>query len=137
VNRRELQALADVRLREAQVLYRARQFSGSYYLAGYALECALKACVAKKVRRYDFPDREIVNKSWTHDLKRLAIVAGIDDARVHRAGADDIFRRNWDVCTRWTEESRYGRTNKADCRLFLDAIMEENHGLLPWIEAFW
>ena len=137
VNRRELQTLADIRLREARVLLRARQFSGAYYLAGYALECALKDCIAKQSRRYEFPDKKIVNESWTHDLKKLAAIAGLERPCLQRSNSDAIFRRNWDVGTRWTPESRYGKTHKADCRLFLDAIMEENHGLLPWIEAFW
>lgn len=137
MNRRELQALASVRLREAKVLFRARQFSGADYLAGHALECALKACIANRIRRYEFPDKKIVNESWRHDLKKLAAVAGLEREFLQRSDTDAIFRRNWDLCTRWNEESRYGRTNRADCMLFLDAIMEENHGLLSWIEAFW
>jgi HEPN domain-containing protein len=136
VNRRELQTLADVRLREAQVLVRARQFSGAYYLAGYALECALKACIAKQSRRYDFPDKK-VNESWTHDLRKLVLLAKIDEARVRRASGDDIFRRNWEIVTSWSPDSRYRTADQASCRAFLDAIMEEHHGLLPWIKQLW
>ena len=44
---------------------------GAYYLAGYAIECALKACIAKATRRYDFPDRKKVDASHTHDLREL------------------------------------------------------------------
>src|SRR5919106_3680906 len=40
--------------------------SGAYYLAGYAVECGLKACIAKQVRRHEFPDRTTVNQSHTH-----------------------------------------------------------------------
>jgi hypothetical protein len=45
--RAELQALAARRIREARVLFDAGEFDGAYYLAGYAIECALKAIVIK------------------------------------------------------------------------------------------
>jgi len=35
-------------------------FDGAYYLAGYAVECAIKACIAKGTRRYEFPDKRKV-----------------------------------------------------------------------------
>jgi HEPN domain-containing protein len=43
LNRRDFQELALVRLNEAKVLLDAGHFDGAYYLAGYAVECALKA----------------------------------------------------------------------------------------------
>jgi len=47
VNRRDLQALSRIRLTEAKALLRLGHYDGAYYLAGYAAECALKACIAK------------------------------------------------------------------------------------------
>jgi hypothetical protein len=41
VNRADLQQLAETRLREAKVLLDAGEWSGSYYLCGYSVECAL------------------------------------------------------------------------------------------------
>lgn len=137
MNRRDLQNLSNLRSREAQALFRAKQFSGAYYLAGYALECGLKACIAKQFKRYEFPDRKIVNDSWTHDLKKLTAIARLDEARLQRAAQDEIFRRNWDVTMLWSEESRYRTTDKSNCKALLDAIMEEHHGLIPWIKALW
>jgi HEPN domain-containing protein len=49
--------MAMVRLKEANVLLRLGLSDGAYYLAGYAVECALKACIAKGTRRYEFPDK--------------------------------------------------------------------------------
>ncbi len=43
MNRAELQRLAKDRLLDAKALFAARRWSGAYYLAGYAVECALKA----------------------------------------------------------------------------------------------
>jgi HEPN domain-containing protein len=47
VNRNGLQDLSKVRLKEATALLNLRMYDGAYYLAGYAVECALKACIAK------------------------------------------------------------------------------------------
>jgi HEPN domain-containing protein len=55
VNRKDLQRLARTRLSEARVLLSAKKYDGAYYLAGYAIEFALKSCVAKQVKKFDFP----------------------------------------------------------------------------------
>ncbi|HLF84399.1 MAG TPA: HEPN domain-containing protein [Blastocatellia bacterium] len=63
MNRNDLKLLAVTRLREAKVLLANGEYSGAYYLAGYVVECALKACIAKRTKRHDFPDRKIANKA--------------------------------------------------------------------------
>jgi HEPN domain-containing protein len=56
MNRYDFQKLARIRLEEAKVLLRHGKYEGCYYLCGYAVEFALKACIAKMTERYDFPD---------------------------------------------------------------------------------
>jgi hypothetical protein len=48
VNRTDLQELADIRIEEAAALLALTppKPDGAYYLAGYAVELALKACIA-------------------------------------------------------------------------------------------
>jgi HEPN domain-containing protein len=58
--------------------FKAGEYSGAYYLAGYAVECALKACFAKGVKRYDFPDKDRAGKIFTHKLAELARLAKLD-----------------------------------------------------------
>lgn len=137
MNRKDLQSFANVRLREARILFRAREYSGAYYLAGYAVECALKACIAKQYKRHEFPDKKIVNDSYTHDLKKLAAIAKVDEARLEFSNSDEVFQKNWDLITLWSEESRYRTADKAECKLLLDAIMEKNHGIMPWLKKHW
>ncbi len=55
MNRIDLQQLARARLREAEALLNAGEWSGAYYLAGYAVECGLKACIAKLTGLARFP----------------------------------------------------------------------------------
>jgi HEPN domain-containing protein len=51
MNRDTLQRISNQRRREVAVLLEAGLYAGAYYLAGYAVECALKACIAKKTAR--------------------------------------------------------------------------------------
>jgi len=78
MTRRDLQQLATLRIREARQLLQTSNFSGAYYLAGYTIELGLKACIARKTRRYDFPELTVVRDSFTHDLKKLVRIAGLE-----------------------------------------------------------
>ena len=97
VDRKDLQELSKVRLKEATALLKLGLFDGAYYLAGYAVECTLKACIAKGTQRCEFPDKTKVDSSYSHDLGKLIKVAGLDEARLERAGKDPDFQTNWDV----------------------------------------
>ena len=44
---------------------------------GYAIECAIKAAIAKQTKRYDFPNKRLAMDSYTHDLKSLIQTAGL------------------------------------------------------------
>jgi HEPN domain-containing protein len=137
MNRKRLQALSEIRLREAQALFRAKHFSGTYYLAGYAVECALKACIAKQIKRYDFPDKKRVNDSYTHNLKELAGLSNLNQALLARSETDEAFQANWNLITLWSEKSRYETADGVKAKSLLDAIMESNSGVLPWIRQYW
>ena len=49
MTRKDFQQLARVRLKEAKALLNLEHFACAYYLAGYVIECALKACIAKSL----------------------------------------------------------------------------------------
>ncbi|MCV5491797.1 HEPN domain-containing protein, partial [Escherichia coli] len=55
MNKNDLEALSDTRLNEAKCLLDHGFFHGAYYLCGYAVECALKACIAKSFLQHEFP----------------------------------------------------------------------------------
>jgi hypothetical protein len=60
MNRNELQKISRLRVKEAKVLLDNGYAPGAYCLMGYAVECVLKACIAKKTKRYDCPDHKQV-----------------------------------------------------------------------------
>ena len=87
----DFQALARTRLREARLLRQSRRFDGAYYLVGLAVECALKVCIARHTRRYDFPDRRIVEDSYTHDLTKLVRTANLQSSLERECSSNDGF----------------------------------------------
>lgn len=137
MNRRDLQILSQTRLLEARALLRAELPDGAYYLAGYAVECALKACIAKGTQRYDFPDRRSVEASHTHNLKDLIRVADLETARLEEALINPVFKNYWDVVQQWTEHSRYRRNNLDMARTLVEAAGNGKHGVIVWIKRHW
>src|SRR5271157_4939437 len=106
MNRADFRELAQCRLEEAEVLLRNRKFSGAYYLAGYSIECALKARLAKQTKRYDFPpEPNFVNSS--HNLQQLLDRANLQKVFEKEKARDPQFAINSNVIKDWTEKSRY------------------------------
>lgn len=89
--RRDFQRLAAVRAREALILKRSGSALGAYYLAGLAVECALKACIAKSTRRFEFPNKKRAEDAWKHDLGGLLLLAGMKDQLDAELNRDNSF----------------------------------------------
>lgn len=138
MNRAELQWLAEERLREARALLRVRCWSGAYYLAGYAVECGLKACIIKYLMTTDqFPERKFSEQCWTHELERLVLLAGLKAKRDVDAAADPSLNANWRTVKDWSEACRYARTTKTIAEEFYNAIADKKHGVFSWIKSHW
>ena len=138
MNRAEFQKLADLRAREAGVLLAARCYDGAYYLAGYAVECALKACIAKRTRRHDFPPpRSEVDACYTHDLARLLRAAELDGEFEEARKGDAILSGYWKAVASWSEQARYKRASKSRATELYEAVTDPYHGVLPWLKTRW
>ena len=93
MNRRSFQRLAALRMEDATALLAARRASGAYYLAGYAVECALKACICKKTKSGDWPAKpDDVRKMYSHDLNDLFRLADLQSLRDAERIATRPFR---------------------------------------------
>lgn len=137
MRRNDLQRIAEIRLREAGILLQNRQYSGAYYLAGYALECALKACITKQVRRYDFPDRKLANESDTHNLMNSVRVAGLDRDLQSRERENSAFAANWALAKDWEVNSRYERHTRRKAQDYYSAIIDSRNGIWRWLVQHW
>jgi HEPN domain-containing protein len=137
MNRLDLQKIAEIRLQESRALLAAGYPDGAYYLAGYAVECALKACVAKRTQQHDFPDKKLVNDSHTHDLGKLFQLAELKIELEDAIKADPSIQAKLDTIQDWSEASRYESKNQQDATDLLEAIEDRTGGLLPWIKLRW
>jgi hypothetical protein len=101
------------------------------------VECALKACVAKQTIRHDFPDKELVNSSYTHDLEKLLHVAELEVELRESVRSDQDLRASWNVMRSWREQSRYGKPSQADAEKLLFAIGNRRRGVFGWLRRYW
>lgn len=137
MNRTDLQTLADIRVGEAKALLDLGHWSGAYYLAGYAVECALKACIAKLTRADDFPDKGFASKCYTHVIEELVDLAGLRPQRDADVKASAARFANWNTARGWSEASRYTQKSEADARALYVAVTDPADGVLPWIKVRW
>ncbi len=138
MNRDDLQALTRARLKDARALLRARRYDAAYYVAGYAVECALKACIAKATREHDFPSRDTVLKSHTHNLRDLLRVASLWDELELEGSRDEAFAAHWSLIEAWNEQSRYKQDRpRTQAKGLYFAITGRQHGVLRWLKKYW
>lgn len=138
MNRTELQRISRLRVEEAKVLLDNGYFSGAYYILGYSVECALKACIARQIRRYDIPDRKLINDSYTHDLEKLVSVSGLKDELQKESRANRTLGLNWAVAKDWKVDSRYEiGVSESKAKDLFTAVTGRRDGVLSWLRKWW
>jgi HEPN domain-containing protein len=137
MNRADFQQLTEIRISESNALLDAGFPDGAYYLAGYAVECALKACIAMRTREYDFPELDLVKASYTHKLVRLLELAELQTELQAAVQETPSMKANWAIVQDWSEKSRYEKKTAQEAATLLKAIEGKEGGLLPWIVQRW
>jgi hypothetical protein len=144
MTRTEFQQIAILRLEEAETLLVQGKYNGCCYLAGYALESALKAVICHQMDNDDFFDvlkSETVRAFKIHNLKELIILAGLsrkyDDLRINNL----ILYDNWLIIfdeIRWSEQLRYQTTmTQRNAENMILAINQPENGIFEWIRKYW
>jgi HEPN domain-containing protein len=131
-SRSDFEKLMELRLKEAGLLLEKRDWDGAYYLAGYAVEFALKVRIISNLMKSDsFPDKKLAESFYRHELTLLRKLAGLDDDM----DKDVAVRLQWDIVKDWSEQTRYmvGKTENEATDLY-KAIKDE---VVPWIKARW
>lgn len=110
------------KVRDARVLIREKRFPASVYIAGYAVEIALKykicrslgftrgfpetkqelnRCLADSIQIHPRPQALHITDIRNHDLSRLLTWSG-EESRIIT-----FFQSEWTIVTQWDPEIRY------------------------------
>ncbi len=110
---RRIQLGASRRRREdAEALHEARRWAGAIYLAGYAIECSLKALICSKEGKNNFKETRMFKRgiqgdtlhNLTHLLREVPAIQ-----RAIRLDRNGGYEKAWNIITRlWQkDELRY------------------------------
>ena len=139
MNRAQLRQLAEDRILDATCLLAGGRWTGAYYLAGYAVECGLKACIMAHVEAAGaiFQDKKFSEKCWTHDLEELLKLANLKSTLDAEAASNAALFANWTVARAWRETNRYEQKTQSEAQALYDAITNNLDGILPWLRIRW
>ena len=112
------------------------QPSGAYYLAGYAIECALKAKIAGTFRELEIPELKRVQSIYTHDLSALLGLAELKEQLDSERETNANLYQRWTTIKDWSEKARYVITTEADASAIIEAVGSDE-GLLQWLRNRW
>ena len=132
-----LELLAIERLKESKALLDNKYYNGAYYLAGYSIELALKACIAKQINEHEVPDKSFINGFYVHDLERLIKLAGLEQDHTDRIKSDPDFKINWSLVQKWNENARYKEWTDIEAGELYNAIDNFKGGVLSWLRQYW
>lgn len=137
--RKELQGLANLRLREAEALFASGLYDGCVYLWGYVVEVALKARICATLGIDEYPEKgsRLKEAFKTHDFDDLKLLAGMEK---EFSASNPLPWENWLIATKWEPEWRYkpeGTYDRASAEAILNAIRVERDGVLPCVSSHW
>ena len=131
-----LRKIADARLREAMHLRSGGYYSGAVYLAGYAVECLLKAAICRVLGW-----EQLRSTFAVHDLEGLLLHSGLQ-RRIEEPDNETVFRNFKRISEVWivvgTQSIRYtdpASITQRGAREFLDQIMDPTTGVATWLRT--
>jgi hypothetical protein len=101
------------------------------------VEFGLKACIAKQIIAETIPLKRFINDVITHDLEKLIGAAGLKADLKAQQDNDQTFQAYWGLAGDWSPEIRYTTVDQMTAQLFLQAVGDPEHGILPWIKTVW
>jgi hypothetical protein len=141
--------MAEERILDAKALLDASRWEFGYYVAGYAVECALKSCLLARMvhTAWVFQEKWEAKVCLTHDFAKLVELAGLKDELNNKFAASaaaatggppgGAFVANWGTVLQWKPESRYTPKTETQATELYDAITHDPDGVLRWIRNFW
>ncbi len=134
ISKDALRAIAESRIREAEVLLCQGHYAAAIYLAGYAVECYLKLAVCTTLSW-----ETLLATFRVHDLEGLLLYSGFDkelraEGRVFESFAKirAIWRVEGNESVRYREPAEFDETT---ARRFLEYVCDPATGVVPWLRS--
>ncbi len=138
MNRDDFQKLAELHLQHAKALQNAGLDSGAYYICGYVVECALKACICSRTNQFDFyVHPRVASKAWSHEFGKLIEVSGLEEEFRAARQSDRVLDVNWKTVEDWSEDSRYEPRGQREAEDLVVAVSDPDHGVPSCIRRYW
>ncbi|HJW40900.1 MAG TPA: hypothetical protein VJ476_06700 [Rhizomicrobium sp.] len=137
LKRSDLQAVAQCKLDDAATLLQHNRYSNAYYLAGYAVEIGLKACIARQMTAETIPDKALIKKILNHDFSTLIGLAGLAQPLKDHQDGDATFATYWGIVGEWEPDIRYEPVEQMSAQLLVQAVGDPKSGVLTWIKTHW
>jgi HEPN domain-containing protein len=131
----DIQSLAQSRLKEAELLFKAEHYEAAFYLAGFSIEIAFKAVICKKLD-ISLKEMESIQSFKSHNFEQLLLISGLRNKHSLAASRIPNFKNKWSIVTDWKVDCRYstpGQKKKVDVEKFIKAIKF----ILSWINKYW
>jgi len=116
----DLRSTARARLRDAEVLLRAKRLDGAFCLCGYSVELALKSRNCKTLKWRGFPETnqefQGLQSIKTHDLEILLRFSGVEDRVKTKYFAE------WSGVLDWNPQKRYQSSGQTTLQQATDMV---------------
>jgi hypothetical protein len=115
------------RRKDAEFLQQSARWNGAIYLAGYAIECSLKALICYGEHKNNLKDTAIFNQSGDlHNLWLLYEATPLSFRNAFKFDRTNTLKNAWITIIRlWRkDELRYGHKlgDKIECERFFEAV---------------
>ncbi|KAA5603426.1 HEPN domain-containing protein [Blastochloris sulfoviridis] len=137
LRRSDLRAMEQAKIQGAILLLENGRYSNAYYLAGYAVEIGLKACIATQVIAETIPSPEFLKNVLNHDFPKLVGLAGLATELKEQKDKDSEFAANWAIVSEWSVETRYETRDPMSAQIMIQAVCDPKSGVLEWTKKFW
>lgn len=131
-----LRKLATARIEEAKCLKSRGHFAGAVYLAGYAVECLLKAAICRALGW-----GELRSTFAVHDLEGLLLYSGLQP-RIEEPTNKEVFRNFKQINEVWIvvgkQSIRYTDPDSITAKgaeAFLNQLENPESGVVAWLRT--
>jgi hypothetical protein len=137
LRRADLRVIAQLKIDDAVILLQNGRVSNAYYLAGYAIEIGLKACIAATVSPETIPDKTFLRNVLSHQFSALVGLAGLTGVLKEQQDKDADFASYWAIVNEWSPDSRYETNDQMSAQVMIQSVLHPTSGVLQWIKTHW